>query len=41
MVSTREVIVTVAAFLQLERFEGFMNRGWDPILPVYDESAPH
>ena len=40
-VSTREVIVIVPAFLELERFGRFMNRGWDPIFPVCDGNAPH
>ena len=41
VVSTREVIVIVPAFLELKRLGGPMNRGWDPIFPVCDGFAPH
>ena len=30
-VSTREIIVIFPALLELYRFEGFLNRGWDLI----------
>ena len=40
-VSTRVVIVIVPAFLELYRFGGFMNGGWDPIFPVCDGNASH
>ena len=40
-ISTREIIVIVPALLGLKRFGGFLNRGWGPISPVCDGTAPH
>ena len=41
VVSKREVIVIVPAFLELQRFGGFIDRGLDLIYPVCNGNFPH